>query len=102
MHIFNVPSRVRSAFVHRACECFSRAQVNAVFIQQTMKVAQADQELIIKQRLSHLIWQVDIKQQHVTSVGYFFGELWMCYLYIPGLFNSIPNVASLSLSIAGP
>ena len=26
-------------------------EVNAVFIQQTMKVAQADQELILKQRL---------------------------------------------------
>ena len=31
-----------------------QTQVNAVFIQQTMRVAQADQELIIKQRISCL------------------------------------------------
>ena len=31
------------------------SEVNAVFIQQTMRVAQADQELIIKQRLRHLV-----------------------------------------------
>ena len=35
-----------------------KSQVNAVFIQQTMRVAQADQELIIKQRISILGCQI--------------------------------------------
>ena len=41
-----------------AVQLFNISKVNAVFIQQTMRVAQADQELIIKQRIRVLGCQI--------------------------------------------